>query len=100
MLFLNQWKKENGRRNFFVTKSPRKNVRTWGSNSGPLACQTDALPIELPRLAIYELDCTLASHQKGFVFVIKIGDVTKQYYGRLHDPIQEICPFTNHLLFC
>ena len=23
--------------------------RTWGSNSGPLACQADSLPIELPR---------------------------------------------------
>ena len=23
--------------------------RTWGSNSGPLACQAETLPIELPR---------------------------------------------------
>ena len=27
--------------------------RTWGSNSGPLACQADTLPIELPRPALY-----------------------------------------------
>ena len=27
LLFLNQWKRENGRRIFFVTKCPRKNVR-------------------------------------------------------------------------
>ena len=26
--------------------------RTWGSNSGPLACQADMLPIELPRPAV------------------------------------------------
>ena len=25
--------------------------QTWGSNSGPLACQTDTLPIKLPRPA-------------------------------------------------
>ena len=25
--------------------------RMWGSNSGPLACQADTLPIELPRPA-------------------------------------------------
>ena len=25
--------------------------RAWGSNSGPLACQADTLPIELPRSA-------------------------------------------------
>ena len=36
---------------FFMNKSPRhaKMCRTWGSKSGPLACQADALPIELPR---------------------------------------------------
>ena len=27
--------------------------RTWGSNSGPLACQAGTLPIELPRLIMY-----------------------------------------------
>ena len=53
LLFLNQRKWENGRRNVFMTKSQRKNVpcRTWGSNSGPLPCQADTLPIELPRPA-------------------------------------------------
>ena len=51
LLFLNQRKRENCHRNVFMTKSPRKNVpcRTWGSNSGPLACQADTLPIELLR---------------------------------------------------
>ena len=47
LLFLNQQKRKNGRKNFFMTKSPRKNV----PDSGPLACQADTLPIELPRLA-------------------------------------------------
>ena len=28
--------------------------RTWGSNSGPLACQADTLPIELPRPAYFD----------------------------------------------
>ena len=27
--------------------------RTWGSNSGPLACQANSLPIELPRLMFW-----------------------------------------------
>ena len=31
-----------------MTKSPQKNVPDMGSNSGPLACQADTLPIELP----------------------------------------------------
>ena len=41
--------------------------RTWGSNSGPLACQANSLPIELPRLVmllrvlpglkVYECQC-------------------------------------------
>ena len=48
LLFLNQQKRENGHRNFFMPKSPRKMCRTWESNSGPLACQADALLIELP----------------------------------------------------
>ena len=30
LLFLNQWKRENGRRNVFMTKSPRKNVPDVG----------------------------------------------------------------------
>ena len=30
LLFLNQWKRENGRRFFFMTKSPRKNVPDVG----------------------------------------------------------------------
>ena len=34
MLFLNQWKRENGRRNFFMTKSPRKNVSDVGVELG------------------------------------------------------------------
>ena len=32
--------------------------RTWGSNSGPLACQTNSLPIELPRpVVLCEYTC-------------------------------------------
>ena len=59
LLFLNQRKRENGRRNVFMTKSPRKNVLTWGSNSGPLACQANKLPIELPRpVPIHGNTCT------------------------------------------
>ena len=34
LLFLNQWKRENGCRNFFMTKSPRKNVPDVGIKLG------------------------------------------------------------------
>ena len=33
---------------FFMIKSPRMKVPDVGIESGPLACQTDMLPIELP----------------------------------------------------
>ena len=37
-----------------------KMCRTWGSNSGPLACQADTLPIELPRSVLPE-------HKRRFI---------------------------------
>ena len=42
MLFLNQWKRENGRRDVFMTKSSRKNVPDVGIEVGD-AC----MPCEL-----------------------------------------------------
>ena len=48
LLFLNQRKRENGRRNVFMTKSPRKNVPDAGIELGA-ACMPSTLPIELPR---------------------------------------------------
>ena len=54
--FWNQRKGKNGRRIFFMTKSPRKNVRrTSESNPRPSAYQADAHPIELPRPAICDV---------------------------------------------
>ena len=47
LLFLNQQKRENGRRKFFTTSLHERMCRTWGWKSGPLACQADMLPIEL-----------------------------------------------------
>ena len=37
--------------------------RTWGSNSGPLACQANTLPIELPRPV--KKDLTYRQFTKG-----------------------------------
>ena len=34
--------------------------RTWGSNSGPLACQANTLPIELPRPGSLNVQKSLA----------------------------------------
>ena len=42
LLFLNQWKRENGRRNVFMTKSPRKNVPDVGIELGA-ACMPSEL---------------------------------------------------------
>ena len=42
MLFLNQWKRENGRRNVFMTKSPRKNVPDMRIELG-VACMPSEL---------------------------------------------------------
>ena len=53
MLFLNQRKRENGRRIYFMTSFHERMCRTWGTNSRPLACQADTLPIELPHPAVY-----------------------------------------------
>ena len=41
LLFLNQWKRENGHRNVFMTKSPRKNVPDVGIELGA-ACMAIA----------------------------------------------------------
>ena len=46
LLFLNQRKRGNGRRNFSWPSLHEIMCRTWGSNSGPLACQADTLPIK------------------------------------------------------
>ena len=48
LLFLNQRKRANGRRIFSWPSLHERMCWTWESNSGPLACQADTLPIELP----------------------------------------------------
>ena len=47
LLFLNQRKRENGVEMFSWPCLHERMRRTWGSNSWPLACQANTLPIEL-----------------------------------------------------
>ena len=56
--------------------------RTWGSNSGPLACQANSLPIELPRLSdlilimssLWEetLACQFQKRQKRYPCLVNV----------------------------
>ena len=65
--------------------------RTWGSNSGPLACQANSLPIELPRpvslngihcyLNVYWNKHTLKLHDG---FVPSISNIIYFAYYQLH----------------
>ena len=45
LLFLNQRKRENGRRIYSWPSPHERKCQTWGLNSGPLACQADVLLI-------------------------------------------------------
>ena len=49
---MNQWKRENGRRNFFMTKSPRKNVPGVGIELGAACMPNGHASDELPRPAL------------------------------------------------
>ena len=60
LLFLNQRKRENGRRNVFMTKSPRKNVPDVGTELRAACSQADTLPIEPPRPWI--CDCKFSKY--------------------------------------
>ena len=76
----------HGRRNFFMTMSPRKNVPDiWGSNSGPLACQVDTFPIELLRPAHSFVH--LAILQKFYLFSY-LGFAARQDYFTHFEPSQ------------
>ena len=52
--------------------------RTWGSNSGPLACQANSLPIELPRH--YEL---VSKFNVGLKPLLHLGLSEPEFYGDL-----------------
>ena len=41
--------------------------RTWGSNSGPLACQANSLPIELPRPVTYNRENYIITFSRLFL---------------------------------
>ena len=51
LLFSSQWKRENGVEIFSRPSLHERMCRTWGLNSGLLACQANTLPIELPHPA-------------------------------------------------
>ena len=58
LLFLIQRKRENGPKNYFMAKSPRKNLSDVGIELGAPCMPSGHLPIELPRPASFLVsDC-------------------------------------------
>ena len=81
LLFLNQRKRENGRRNYFMSKSPRKNVPDVGIEFGA-ACMPSGhasdratAPGFLPRVTCVTLWGTLLEH----LIIFKLLDGTDSY---------------------
>ena len=81
LLFLNQRKRENGRRNFFVTKSPRKNVLDVGIKLGascmPSGCASDRATA--PGIVINRENVLCDSNCIKLIFFLIIGKSVSQF---------------------